>query len=1373
MSTEKKSGFEPTPGQYKAINHRGHDVLVAASAGSGKTKVLIERVLKQVVEQHVDLSSMLIVTFTEAAAKEMRDRLAKQLQQKLAQLVEENQPESQSEMSWLRQQLLAVNVADISTIHAFCLHLIQKYYYTCDIEPDFRLVSDDTERTLLRDDAWDTVRERYYQQLEDSYQTDNSLTDQQRADAQLFEKLLQIFAKDRDDANFSELVLRADEFASATSDPTTWLLQLSRSYAVEPGQDFTTSVIWQSSLKEMLTVQLDEIVTNLERRNELYSEQLRPEIEEYWENEVSEDLTGYAKKKKDHLANYAEKAQIQKTELQTLQDLRALILHGDNYSAIKEMVGGFKLAGRPALAKPRSQKSPGDLNTDHARALNDQMKAYQEAAKKQLEHFIPENFALTNEQLVALMNDSEKLLVKFGEIVVAFREEYHQEKAKRHLLDFNDLEHYALQIVASETPESQQIRGILQERYSEIMVDEYQDTNGVQEALLTTIKNPEQGNMFMVGDVKQSIYRFRQADPALFNRKYHDFAEAETGELPADQPGEKIILAENFRSVENVADLTNLIFSQVMDEKIGEISYDENASLKAGNLSYPAETAHLSTDVLVYESKEKEDTDETENELSFEIDSKEQGQIYLVAHKIKQLKEEHKQIFDRDLGQMRDLDYKDIAILASTHGDSLLIAEEFKNLEIPVNVDNTNNYFKTIEIQIMMGLLQVIDNPHQDIPLVAVLRSPLYQFDENQLAQLRINLKHGDFYATLTDYHYQINQKKEKDQEVTADEQSLFEKVEHFLNDLTSFRVRGRRNDLPTLIWSIYSRTGFLDYAGGMPGGKQRQANLHALYERAADYEQMSYKGIFQFVRFIKKMQEEDHDLAEMNVQDGNNAVSFMTIHKSKGLEYPVVFLINTHKRFNLRSLSNAYVLDAQLGMGIDYVQTVTEDGRQIQVKTPTPVKTAIKEKAQQKAIAEEMRKLYVALTRAEQKIYLVGESKDAATALENWVKLVDADRTTLSDAQRKKTGANYLDWVGASLLRSQEFTAANIHRYCLDEKNSPFTQEGLEFLADDEDNDASDLVETIETLQASAPAAIKNSAAQFKIEFWDQARVEYEIKPTQEQETKKAAEWLERQAQGGQLPPKYAQLLEFKYPNTQLTLTTAYQSVTDIKRLFEDPDNDLMGQMDIDQLDQAQRAKKEVQQATYLQHGFERPLFMLEEENVTPAQIGTATHLVFQKLPLDAPVTLAVVQSVIDDLCAQELLSQSLADKINVAGVVGLYESELGQKILHNRHQLHREAPVAMLYPAGKLFGSTTSQTEYPVLIHGIIDGYFTTDEQTTVLFDYKTDHVPAGGAAQVAEKYRGQLNLYALALESILGPGTEIEKYIYLVDTSQVVAL
>lgn len=1371
MSTEKNNGFKPTPGQFKAINHRGHDVLVAASAGSGKTKVLIERVLKQVVEEHVDLSSMLIVTFTEAAAKEMRDRLTKQLQQKLSQLVEESRPDSQAEMSWLRQQLLAVNVADISTIHAFCLHLIQKYYYICDIEPDFRLVSDDTERMLLRDDAWDVVREEFYQQLEDSYQTDNSLTDKQRADAQLFEKLLQIFAKDRDDTNFSDLVLRADEFASATSDPTNWLLQLSHSYLVEPGQDFTTSVIWQDSLKDMVLGQLDEIIAKVYQRNQLYATQLRPAMDEYWENQVPDDLKDYAKKKAKHLDNYAQKTVLQQTELQTLQDLRAQIAVSDDYDSLRAQVVDFKIVAKPALRK--GSKSLADLNDDSMIVLYEQMRKLEKAAQDQLtKHFIPENFALTNEQLVALMNDAKQLLVKFGEIVVAFRQEYRQEKDKRHLLDFNDLEHYALQIVASQTPESQQIRAILQQRYSEIMVDEYQDTNGVQEALLTTIKNPDQENMFMVGDVKQSIYRFRQADPALFNRKYHDFIEVESGELAVDQPGEKIILAENFRSVENVADLTNLIFSQVMDEKVGEIAYDENASLKAGNLSYPAETAHLSADVLVYESKEKEATDETDDELTFEIDDKEQGQIDIVAHKIKQLKEAHQQIFDRDLGQMRELEYKDIAILASTHGDSLLIAEEFKNLEIPVNVDNTNNYFKTIEIQIMMALLQVIDNPHQDIPLVAVLRSPLYQFDENQLALLRINLKHGDFYSTLTDYHYQISQKKKKGQEVSADEQLLFEKVAHFLNDLTSFRVRGRRNDLPTLIWSIYSRTGFLDYAGGMPGGKQRQANLHALYERAADYEQMSYKGIFQFVRFIKKMQEKDHDLAEMNVQDGNNAVSFMTIHKSKGLEYPVIFLINAHKRFNLRSLSNSYVLDAQLGMGIDDVQTVTEDGRQIQVKTPTPVKTAIKEKAQQKAIAEEMRKLYVALTRAEQKIYVVGESKDAAVALENWVKLVEPGRQTLSDAQRKKTSANYLDWIGASLLRSREFTTANIYRYCLDETNSPVTQEGLEFLAE-ADGDAADLPETIEELQASAPAAVKNSPAKFKIEFWDQARVEYEIKPTQEQVTEQAEEWLKRQSQGGQLPAKYAKLLEFQYPDTQLTLTTAYQSVTDIKRLFEDPDTDLMGQINIDQLDQAQRAKKEVQQATYLQHGFERPVFMLEEENVTPAQIGTATHLVFQKLPLNVPVTLEVVQGVIADLCRQELLSQSLAEKINVNGVVGLYNSDLGQQILANQKHVHREAPVAMLYPAGKLFGATESQTKYPVLIHGIIDGYFTTGGQTTVLFDYKTDHVPAGGAAEVAEKYRGQLNLYGLALESILGAETTIEKYIYLVDTGQVVQL
>lgn len=1372
MSTEKKTGFTPTAGQNKAINHRGHDILVAASAGSGKTKVLIERVLKQVVEKRVDLSSMLIVTFTEAAAKEMRERLQSQLQKKLTQLLETSATGQESLVAWLRQQLLAVNVADISTIHAFCLHLIQQYYYVCEIEPDFRLVSDETERTLLRDDAWDTVREQYYQQLENSYQADSSMNETQRTDAQLFEKLLQTFAKDRDDSAFSDVVLRADEFASATSDPAKWLADLSQSYVLEPGQDFTASFIWQTTLKKQLSDQLDEIIANVTKRNELYSKKLLPEMQNYWENEVDPDLKDYFKKKQTRLDKYREKEQLQKDELARLENMRQLILNGQNYAEIKEFVEeNSALNGRPVLVKKKSPTSPNDLN-EEAVLFNEQMKKYHNAASKQLkEHFIPDNFALTAAEVVSVMKTAEKLIVKFGKIVNAFRTEYQRIKKSRHLLDFNDLEHYALQLVSSPTTESRQIREILQQRYSEIMVDEYQDTNGVQEALLTAIKDPQQANMFMVGDVKQSIYRFRQADPALFNRKYHDFTETADGQLSATKAGEKIILAENFRSVENVADLTNLIFSQLMDEKIGEISYDKDASLRAGNLSYPPDLTHLAADVLVYESKENE---ETTNELpvDFEIDSKEQGQIYLVANKINQLiKKEHRQIFDRETGEMRPLEYGDIAILASTHGDSLLIAEEFKNLEIPVNVDNTNNYFKTIEVQIMMALLQIIDNPHQDIPLVAVLRSPLYQFDENQLAYLRINLKRGDFYQTLTDFRYQIKQKLAKsEQAVPPREEELYHKVSQFLDDLTSFRVRGRRNDLPTLIWAIYSRTGFLDYAGGMPGGKQRQANLHALYERAADYEKMSYKGIFQFVRFIKKMQEKDHDLAEMSVQDGNNAVSFMTIHKSKGLEFPVVFLINAHKHFNLRSLAGPYVLDDRLGIGIDYVETVSENERQIQVKSSTPVKTAIKEKAQQKLVAEEMRKLYVALTRAEQRIYVVGECKDAQTALENWCKLITPGRIILNDTERKKGGANYLDWIGASLLRSAEFSGQNIQRFSLSDNNKSLTQVGAEILADD----PHDLKTQIEELKQTAPSAVKNSSAQFRIEFWDKNRLQSEMNQITTKNSEQATAWLKRQNQSGQLPAKYVDLMGFEYPQQQLTITTAYQSVTDIKRLFEDPDNDLMGEMDLEQIDDKNdTATKEVHQATYLQHGFERPLFMLEEKNVTPAQVGTATHLIFQKLPLNQPVTEETVKKVIATLCDEGLLSDTLVEKINIAGIVGLYQSDLGHKIIQNQADLKREAPIAMLYPAGKLFGTTASRTEDPVLIHGIIDGYFTDEQQTTILFDYKTDHVPANGARKVAEKYRGQLNLYALALQSILGTDTQIEKYIYLVDSGQVVQL
>ncbi len=1383
MSDGKTSGFEPTPGQYKAINHRGHNVLVAASAGSGKTKVLIERVLKQVLEQGTDLSRMLIVTFTDAAAKEMRDRLTIELQKKLSELLSKPFTADKKQVSWIKQQLVKVNVADISTIHAFCLHLIQKYYYLVDIDPDFRLISDDTERTLIRDDVWSTVREHFYQQLEDADEIGSDMSEKQRQDAKSFGKLLQIFAKDRDDEDFSDLVMRADEFSSATSDPKRWLAGLSSSYELKDGQDFTSSKIWQGSLKGLIMEKLTTVLTDLKARNQLFTTQLRPEMENYWNNEIADDLKGYSKKKQDRLDKYAVKAHQQQTEVKNVEDLLAAVENDTSYTKLQELVQNCKLSATPTLMKRRSATAPNDLNA-RAVILNEKMKSYHDSANKKLStNLLSDCFTAGPEKLAYLMHNSENLLIKFGEIVATFRQEYQREKKHRHLLDFNDLEHYALRIVSANTKESLQVKTMLQNRYKEIMVDEYQDTNGVQEALLSAIKNPRAGNMFMVGDVKQSIYRFRQADPALFNQKYQEYVAIDDGQSIAGAPGEKIILAENFRSVENVADLTNLVFRQLMDQKIGEISYDDNAALKAGNLSYPTETRHVSTDILIYESNEssEEGTDEEQSENYFEIDSKEEGQIYLVAHKIKRLIEtEHASIFDRRSGTMRPLAYQDIAILASTHGDSLLIAEQFKSLGIPVNVDNTNNYFKTIEIQIMMSLLETIDNPHQDIPLVAVLRSPLYQFNENDLAMLRIQLKHGDFYQTLTDFRYQYEKRSPKKAELHNEQgEALYAKVTRFLDDLTSFRVRGRRNDLATLIWAIYTRTGFLDYAGGMPGGKQRQANLHALYQRAADYEKMSYKGIFQFVRFIKKMQEKDHDLAEMNVQDGNNAVSFMTIHKSKGLEFPVVFLINAHKKFNMRSISHKpYILDDKLGMGMDYVETINEAGRLIQVKDQTPVKLAIKEKATRKAIAEEMRKLYVALTRAEQKIYVVGESSDMVTALKNWTNLIDDGRVTLSDEGRTNSKANYLDWIGAAVVRSPAFGAKNIYRYSLNETGKPVTFTGPKLDADlnDEAKQMGGIRQKVTSLKSDAPEIIKGSKADVRIEFWDRQRLQYEVSDIEKVNQQNAHDWSKRQTQSGQLPPEYAALLTYKYPKEQLTLTTAYQSVTDIKRLFEDPDNESMGQIDVDRLGGSSESfeKQDPGQSVYLQHGFERPRFMTEEKDVTPTEIGTATHLIFQKLELDRPVTKKSVQTMVTALTEDGSISNALATKINIAGIIKLYRTKLGQEIIANRHKLRREAPIAMLYPVGKLFDQPSlRQIEQPVLIHGIIDGYFTAKNGTTVLFDYKTDHVPVRGEHKVAEKYRGQLNLYALALQSILGSGKPIEKYIYLVDTGEVVQL
>ena len=1331
MEKQQKQAFAPTLGQKKAIENSGHDILVSASAGSGKTKVLIERIIGKITKENISVENLLVVTFTDA--KEMKDRLITALQQELQTAFD---PKLKKH---LQQQLMQVNTADISTLHAFCMRLIREYYYLLDLDPNFRLLADDTERVLLRYDVWEELFETYYQQLEDVLECRQTETAAIQV-AKNFEKIVQIFGKDRNDTGVCELVMRLDEFASANANPDRWLDNLAQLYAFESGQSFMQTTLWQEHLQKIILTKLLEAKEKLTQRNLLFETKLKPAMDQLWLTQVDVLLKDFEKKQKRNLGKYQEKLTIQQQELADLTAIIAMCQANQDWDQLRQKLLQFKISGQPILKKYSSPTAPNDIPLE-AVDLNNQMKELQEQVKKTLADLTQTYFELTEQQLFTVLEHSSQVIERLAQMVKDFRQAYQQEKKRRHLLDFNDLEHFALAIVAGDTPESQRIQTLLREKYSEIMVDEYQDTNGVQEALLTKIARKHPGNMFMVGDIKQSIYRFRQANPQLFNSKLQKYTNL-SGEqtLTANASGEKILLQENFRSVANIADFTNLIFKQLMDQKLGEITYDQDAYLKAANPSYPTSLAKIPIEILIYESNLADQDEQPELEATFAIDSKQQGQILVTAQKIKQLVETKQSIFDKKTGQMRPISFGDIAILAATHGDSLLITEEFKKQGIPVNVDNANNYFKTTEIQIMMSLLQIIDNPQQDIALVAVLRSPMYGFDENELAYLRIQAKQGNFYEALTSFKADMTNTFEK---------QIAAKQQRFLADLAMFRDTAHKDELAVLIWQIYQQTGFLDYVGGMPGGKKRQANLHALYNRATEYEKMSFKGIFQFVRFIKKMQERDNDLAQINVVNGNDAVTFMTIHKSKGLEFPVVFLINTRKQVNLRDiLHENYLLDEQLGLGLTYLDELEVAQTKVKAKIKTPILELLKEETLNKTLAEEMRKLYVALTRAEQRLYLVGEYQDLATCLQKWSKALSAQDLVLPVGIRKSLRACYLDWIGSCLIRTTTFAQNFV--YCEANQKTPLAN----------------LTEFKEIVDATRPALALN--APFKIEFWSQSYLQNQLRQP-EMQTLSAKEWLKRQANFGAFDgTAFEEMLTYQYEKQNLTKISAYQAVSDIKRFVDDPDNQQMQPFDVTEDTDILTLNSKLQAVSE----FSLPQFMQTTTNVSPAQIGTATHLIFQKLPLSTPPTSATLTVLIEQLVLEGLLTSEVAKKVDIKGILGLYQTKLGQEILKYQATLKREEPLAMLYPLTKLFQQKISDQQKAVLVHGIVDGYFINDQDEIVLFDYKTDNYTLQRKQEIIERYRGQLNLYAQALENITHKKV-VQKYLYMVKTQEILAI
>lgn len=1182
-----------TDSQWQAIYDQGTNLLVSASAGSGKTAVLVRRVIEKIKRQQLSVDQLLVVTFTEAAASEMKERIQTALQEAI------NVENDQSLKNHFAHQLTLLPMANISTLHSFCSKVIQRFFYLIDLDPSYRMLTDETETILLKEDVWDELRENFYEENQE-----------------IFYRLTENFSNDRSDSGLEDLILAMYDFARANPKPFAWLDGLVENYRVK-------------DLKE----------------SNLYRDLIRPQaLKTLQETSQTYQWMIAASQGSDELAKITELAQ---NEAATTQQIETAL----SEDRLDDVFGMFETIKFPTYPSPR-KKEIKELYGD----VIAECKGYRDQAKDQLTKLKEMYFAVSPEEQVERLQEALPLVEELVRVEKCFIDEFSAKKREKAMLDFNDLEHFTLQILQTEVDGTRPAQNYYQKRFSEVLVDEYQDINQLQETILRQLSTAEPGNLFMVGDVKQSIYGFRLADPTLFIQKYHDFAE--------EDGGRRIIFAENFRSRKEVLDFTNLIFTQLMDQNVGQIEYDEQAELINGFTGFP-ETDNFAPELLIYQKN---------GEVPEWIEDKSMGEIFMTAAKIRELIDQDFEVYDKKQKAMRPLKYEDIVLLTPTRSHNLTILEVFKQLGIPLAINDTQNYFQSTELRVMISLLQIIDNPYQDIPLAAVLRSPIVGLQEEELAQVRLALPQKEYYQAVKSY-------------VQANEDQTAKKLTEFLSQLNEWREFARREVLADLLVKIYNETAYLDYVLGMPAGQQRHANLLALIERAKDYERSSFRGLYQFIRFIEKMQEKDKDLGEPPTEEVQDAVRVMTIHGSKGLEFPVVFLMDMSKSFNLQDTRKNYVFDERLGLG---VKLLTPDTR---IRKDTLLFQTVKQKNLNKLLSEEMRKLYVALTRAEQKLFLVGSYDDKEAALKSWSKAALNDQPVLDTGLRNGQKDGFIDWVGMTLFRHPAM-----------------------------DNYQQEYVVT-------QPAAVKQHPATFKIAFVDPQVIAETV-----QGYLPEIKTLEI-PQGVVNIQSLKQRLLFEYPYPEATKTTSYQSVSELKRIYDDPDNretlDLNGTQT---------------QYRFTQDELGAPKFLGTKKELSAAEIGTATHLVMQLLSLKEKPEKKMIEGLIKELVERKTLTQEIAEKISIDNILQFLDSKIGKYVIENADHLYREEPFAMLLPANQLFNEYQNQDE--ILVHGIIDGYLEFDEHI-LLYDLKTDYYTPEREKSLIDRYRGQLHLYKDALE------------------------
>ncbi len=1244
--------------QLQAINERGCNLLVAAAAGAGKTAVLVERIITRIADSRdpVDIDRLLVVTFTNAAAAEMRERIGDAIEKAL-----ERHPGSRQ----LQRQLTLLNRASITTIHSFCLEVIRNNFHCIDIDPNFR-IGDETETALLKNEVLEEL-------FEDKYEEEELHPD--------FVRLVECYGGSRDDSMLQDMVLTLYNFVQSHPWPRKWLEENVEAFNGQDDLDFGTTK-WGKVLMSGIRMEITGLLDAMKRAVDLIKGTRGLEAYlECFSNDIRqmEELLAGCDRRWDQLYN---------------------------------AFGALEFGRLPRCGRDVDKNVQG------------QVKDIRDGMKTELRRIRDKVVRWPSSEITKDLRSLYPMVKYLAELVLEFDRRYTARKKEKSMLDFNDLEHYCLEILTDENDRGEIVpsRTALdyRERFEEILVDEYQDSNLVQEVIINIIsrKDSQNPNVFVVGDVKQSIYRFRQARPELFLEKYDSYSGDEGSR------NRKIQLYKNFRSREEIIHAVNFIFSQIMSRSIGELDYTRDEALNHGAVFQPLEDGngtaggppelhiivmddHLPLDETREEGEDEGILSDTTGEGEEEPGTI-QSEAAVVAGRIRELLTSRDsgrafRVFDRKINGYRKVEYRDIVVLLRTTKNwAEIFMEEFGLQGIPAYADTGTGYFQTIEVQVMMALLQVIDNPLQDIPMLAVLRSPIASFSPEELIDIRLCSREVSFYEAMEIFALQ-------------GEGTAREKTCRFLERLRGWRNKARHMSTDELIWYLYWDTGYYSYAGAMPGGVQRQANLRILFERARQYEKTSFRGLFNFINFVNKLKDSSRDMGSAKVLGENeNVVRIMSIHKSKGLEFPVVIVAGCGKRINFQDMSRSILLHQDLGFGPEYV-----DHRR-RISYSTVPKQALKYRIKLETLSEEMRILYVAFTRAREKLIITGSVKDLGKTVDKWIRGSHSPSVKLPEFHMM-SARSYLDWIGPALMRHRDSGELRAAADCAGEPERDFPEEKSSWLLR--------LWSREEVLNR------RNTALQ------------------QDETVPEIAEIYEHSWGPGTYREEIEKRLNWIYPYRMSARLPVKVSVTELKR-----------RMDMEFSEEYMPGR------IFATPLVKKPLFMEGIRGLDAAERGTILHFVMQHLDLERVSGIPEIKAQVEKMVDRELLTGQEAGEVDIKRIDRFFRSPLGIRML-KAGMVKREIPFNLELKSTEIYGDLPGDIydDETILLQGVIDCYFE-EQDGIVLVDYKTDHLPGEGSGVIRDKYRTQIEHYTRALEKITGKRVK-ERYIYLFSNGETI--